>query len=204
MFSVICAAGGTAPANPHNGFTTFDFNQAVHPAFALVAAGAPGAPTGCCLALTMEWLHNWRAQHIGYQAWVNAGGGGNAGVLAHTVAAHVPPGPWPATVNGIMAPGLGFVAAGGLVAGPAWGNAAALAAVVLAHRYTILVATGGIGSHAFGVFRAGNAVYFFDSNHGEVFFQTALDFANWFFGNFPITLVWVTGPAPALSRLQFN
>lgn len=208
MFSVICAAGGTAPAAPHHGHPTFNFNQAAHAAFGLLmAGGGGGAPPGCCLALTMAWMQSWRNQPMqAFGPWVN--GAGAAGVLANTVAVFGPPGPWHVTTTVLMG-GLGFgVAFPGLVPGPPWlGGAGALPALVLSAPYTILVASGPAGAHAVGVRRTGTAVHFFDANHGEVYFPTATDFANWFYGggysNHCLS-PGVGAAAPTLHSLRYN
>lgn len=140
-----------------------------------------GLLPGCCLALTIEWLHNWRVHRQGYNGWVGLGGGGHAGVLAHTVGVFAGGGAWPAQTNNIMG-GLGFGAVGGLNNGPAWqGIVNGLVALTAAARYTILIAQfAGGGTHAVGLFRTGDGVHFFDSNHGEAFFADSNDFADWF------------------------
>lgn len=183
MFSVICAARGPAPLAGRHAHRTFDFNQATHAAFALVVAPVAGAPRGVCLALTMEWLHNWRAHPMtAYVTWVGLAGGGHGNVLNSTVAVFAPPGPWHATTSALMT-GFGFVPMGVLTAGPTWaGGVGALPGIVLGARATILVASGRNGAHAVGVWRVGTSVFFFDPNHGELHFQTADDFAEWFFG----------------------
>jgi len=211
MFSAICNPnGGAAPLTGYHAHRTFDFDQAQHPAFNLVGAGGGGgAPPGCCLALTMEWLHNWRAHPLqAYPTWVN-GGGGQLNVLNHTVGVFAGGGPWHATTNNLMA-GLGFAAAfgGALTAGPVWlGGQAGLSALALSAQFTILIASGRGGAHAVGLKRAGNAVFFFDSNHGELFFQSAGDFASWFFaGNYSWACLRpvVGAVAPKLHSLRYN
>jgi hypothetical protein len=208
MFSVICAARGAAPLAGYHAHCTFDFNQAAHPAFALVVAPVPGAPSGVCLALTMEWLHNWRAHAMtAYVTWVGVNGGGHANVLNSTVAAFAPPGPWDVTTSLLMG-GMGFVPFGVLTAGPTWGTGvAALPGIVLGAQSTILVASGPNGAHAVGVRRVGGSVFFFDPNHGELHFQAAADFAEWFFaGGYSracLTPV-VGGAAPRFHTLRYN
>lgn len=132
---------------------------------------------------------------------------GHAGVLAHTVAVFAGGGAaWPANVTGIMG-GMGFAAAGGLIAGPAWlGIVQNLPVLVgAAPRFTILDCRGPAGGHAVGVFRTGGAVYFFDSNQGEAYFATTAGFAAWFFQYRVPGLVPTIGAtiAPAVSRMQF-
>jgi len=182
--TVICHPGGAAPAAPHHGFATFDYDQTQHPAFGMVGVGAPLAPPGCCLALTMAWLHNWRTTRLAYSSWVGVGGGGYAGVLGHTVQVFAgPAGPaaWPATTSVLMAP-MGFVPVGGLWNGPNWaGIVQGLASMVATARYTILVVRlQGGGIHATGILRAGQGIYFFDCNHGESYFKGADNFGDWF------------------------
>ncbi len=207
MFSVVCAAGGGAPLAGHSAHRTFDFNQATHPAFLLVVAPVVGAPRGVCLALTIAWLHNWRVNPMtAYVTWVGVGGGGHGGVLAHTVAVYGPPGPWHVT-TGILMAGLGFAPLGALTAGPPWiGGVGALPGIVLGAQSTILVASGPNGAHAMGVRRVGAAVFFFDSNHGELYFQTAADFANWFFGSYSAACLTplVGGVVPRFHTLRYN
>lgn len=208
MFSVICGPHGAAPSGPHHGHVTFDFDQSVHPAFLLLGAGGGGgAPPGCCLALTMSWIRNWGANAMGAYWPAVTVGPGLATVLANTVAVFGPPGPWHATTNVLMA-GFGRAPVpGGIVAGPPWVGGAAALPGLIAHPYTILVASGPAGAHAVGVKRVGPAVFFFDPNHGELHFGQAADFANWFYGggysHACLTPV-VGGVAPAMHRLQFN
>jgi len=208
MFSVVCAAGGAAPLTGLRAHRTFDFNQATHAAFLLVVAPVVGAPRGCCLAMTMEWLHNWRAHPMtAYVTWVGLTGGGHPGVLAHTVAVYAPPGPWSTTTTTVMG-GLGFAAHGGLTAGPAGaGIAAALSVLVLGAQSTILIARGALGAHAVGVRRVRDSVFFFDPNHGELFFESAVEFGVWFFASFaPACLVPILGAGAVLTyhTLRYN
>jgi hypothetical protein len=210
MFSLICAAGGAAPIGVHHGHVNFDFNQAVHPAFALVGAGGGGgAPPGCCLAMTMEWMHNWAANGMtAFSAWVNPpGAGGNLGVLANTVAVFGPPGPWPATTVVLMG-GYGFAPAfGGLNPGPPWAlRGPMIRLMATSAAYTILIyGAAGAAGHAVGIKRVGNAIFFFDCNHGEVYFPTADDFAAWFAGGYSAGVITPLVAAPVVFHsLRFN
>lgn len=204
MFSHMCAAGGTAPVGVHHGNVNFDFNQAVHPAFVLLGAGGGGgAPPGCCLAMTMEWMHNWRANRArAFSTWVNpVGAGGHVSVLANTVAIFAPQAPWSATAATLMT-AYGFTPVGGLSAGPVWNlRGPMIRLVVTSATYTILIYVVAGASHAVGIKRVGDAIFFFDCNHGEVFFPTADDFANWFAGGY--SLGAMAGPATFFS-LRFN
>jgi hypothetical protein len=183
-FSVIGAPGAGAPVAVHHGHVTFDYNQGAHVLFGILVGPGAGAPPCLCLALTMEWLNNWKNQHQAYNAWVAGGPGGV--VHGHMVAVFggFALGAWPATVDGRMLP-LPFAAQppGGLTAGQPWVPVAIsfhVQNVLVNARYVILVVTGPLGSHAMGLMRSGNAVHFFDPNHGELHFATALGFAQWF------------------------
>ncbi len=189
--TAICAVGGQAPAAPHHGFATFNYDQANHPAFALIGPAPLGAPNGLCLSLTMAWLKNWKDHRNPYNQFVGPGGGGNLNVLNYMVAIFAGmggPAGWPGQTSHFMtlavgAGGLGFApVGGGMAAGPAWpGIVNGLQHLLAAARYSILVATivGG-GTHAVGIFRSGQAIYFFDCNEGEVYFRNSDDFIDWF------------------------
>lgn len=183
----IAGPGGGAPIGA--GFPTFNYNQAGHPAFALVGAGAAGAPTGCCSALTVAWFQNWNNVGIlGYPVWVGVGGGGHAGVLANTVALHVGAGAWHVNLAGMMVP-LGMAGFGGIVASNCRTVAAGIGGAVLSHQIgaskrTFLIVSGGGAAHAMGILESGGAAYFFDCNQGEAYFTTPQDCANWLVQNY--------------------
>jgi hypothetical protein len=203
--SVICAA--TVPSGPHHGRCNFDFDQTTHPLWALAGVGQPGAPGGCCLLLTMAWFQNWKQRPPGaFTTWVAQPNEGyqttNHDQVAVGQAGGWSSALWPTTVTNLLL-GRGYTAAGGFQWGPDWfGIATRLPPVLKAARYTFLGYTLNATNHVFGVLRAGPAIYFFDSNEGEVYFKTGEDFAGWFFA-----YMMHGQPAvarPRLYRLQFN
>ena len=206
--SAICAVGGRAPIAPHHGHVNFNFDQTAHGAFLLLGAGGGGgAPPGCCLALTMAWLQNWRNPgQQGYTFWVGPGGGGNGGVLANTVGVFAGgAGAWAPTTTALMG-GMGFVALpGGLQNGPPWaGIMQTLPPSLAAARFIILIYTYLGVSHAVGIFRTGVTICFFDPNEGEAYFPTTADFAAWFFDYMRTTPGTGLATARNFFRLLYN
>ena len=189
--SAICAPGGAAPAAPRGGFSTFDYNQAAHPALALIGPAPAGAPNGLCLALTMLWLKNWRDERHPYNQYIGNGGAGNPHLLNYMVAIFGGmggPAAWAAQTETFMtmpvaAGGLGFnTVNGGLAVGPRWlGIVQDLRQLLATARFSILVvANAAGGTHAVGIVRSNRSVYFFDCNQGEVFLRDSDDFVDWF------------------------
>ncbi len=217
----------------HHGFVTYDYDQSTHAHF--VAAVGPGGPTGCCLALVIEWFRHWLQARPGgglpvwggYEQYVNSVAGA-ANVALNTNAINLAGGGWPAAADVAMGGVGGGVAAmppGGLQAGPAYVamglaagpaflgpaaalNSAALQPIPAAARCTILIAAGAGGSHAMGILRTGQSLYYFDPNHGEIRFPSATDFANWFFSGYSAqtlaAVVGVAGGGFGFSRLLYS
>jgi hypothetical protein len=201
--STICNA--TVRSKPHHGTWMLDFDQTVHPLYAQVAAGQPGAPDGCCLAMTMAWFDNWKiSQFTPFAVWMTQPNGGyQIASLAVPAIFNAAGANWSTTVTNLLQPGRGYVAAGGFQWGPDWtGIVNHLPPILKLARYTFLGYTLNAMNHVFGVLRAGSAIQFFDSNQGGVHFPTAEDFSAWFYeymmhGHNPRT-------RPRLYRLQFN
>ncbi len=208
--SAICAGAGQAPAAIHGGFQTFNYDQVAHPQHALIGPPPPGAPNGLCLALTMGWLKNWKDVRQPYNTYVTQGPG-LANILNHMVAVFAGMGPWPNQASAIMTGpggGMGFAAVGGpgIANGPTWlGIINNLQGLVNGARYTILVSTMAAGgTHAMGIFKTGQSVYFFDCNQGEAYFKTVAGFAAWFHSYKTPGLGYGAIAGPTLWNLQFN
>jgi hypothetical protein len=220
------ANGGAVNAIPYHGHGTFDFNQITHTAYDLVGAGLAGAPTGCCLALTIAWLHYWHrysqyrparpdpnappnapVPNLTYSYWVGVGGTDRNAVLQNTVGIFNPAHNWQARTIQIL---NAIIPQGG--AAPHWQTSAAAGMPIQVglSRYTILDYVGANGSHAMGVLctvehSGQHTIHFFDPNQGEARFATLYDFCNWYVMAYePSVLVPAFGARASISWLAFS
>jgi hypothetical protein len=190
-FSQVTANNGAAPLQGFVGaHVTFDFSQAQHWAFQLIANGAPGAPPGCCLALTVAWLHNWNrpgGNLVAFREWVAQGAGGANQVTQYTVAAFNNGPQWWTAFNNIL-PALGLQpATPNLQLGNTMNGVQifvmrnTVEAMIAQHRCTMIIFGDGQNGHAIGVLRAQGSAFLFDPNHGEIFFRRIADLTQWLF-----------------------